>query len=219
MDLSTPALVEAYFDERLLPSDPLLSDVLARNATAGLPDHGVAPNQGALLALLVGLVGGRRVLEVGTLGGYSTIWLARGLASGGRVISLEIDPDRSRLARENLTRAGFEGQAEVRVGPAAETMAELEPPFDLVFIDADKASNVIYWNHALRLTRPGGLILVDNVVRGGDVLGENSADSSVDGVRRLLDAVHGDPRVEVTALQTVGSKGYDGLLIARVRDG
>jgi predicted O-methyltransferase YrrM len=212
--------VDAYIAAHLLPPDPLLDGALAASDAAGLPPINVAPNQGKLLYVLAKSMGARRILEVGTLGGYSTIWLGRALPADGRLITLELDPKHAEVARANLARAGLTFQTEVRVGAAVESLAALHAegaePFDLVFIDADKPNNVPYFEWALRLTRPGSLILVDNVVRDGAVIEADSADERVHGVRRLFERVAREPRVTATAVQTVGGKGYDGLLLAVV---
>lgn len=212
--------VDGYFNDSLGANDAALDHALAASRSAGLPAIAVAPNQGKLLNLLARSIGARRILEVGTLGGYSTIWLARALPEGGRLVSLEIDPHHAEVARKNLAFAGLDGVAEVRTGAGIELLprlaAEGGPPLDLTFIDADKPLNVDYFAWALKMTRPGGLIIVDNVVRGGAVIDENG-DASVQGVRRLAELIHREPRVDATALQTVGDKGYDGLLVAFVK--
>ena len=208
--------VDAYLTDRLLVPDPALQAALAANAAAGLPAIDVSPTQGKLLGLLVKLRGARTVLEIGTLGGYSTIWIARALPEGGRVLTLEIDPKHAEVARANVDRAGVGERVEMRVGPAAETLPTLDGPFDMVFVDADKPNNPVYWREALRLTRPGGLIVVDNVVRDGKVVDATSEESAIQGVRAMLDLIAAEPRVEATAVQTVGAKGYDGFLVARV---
>jgi predicted O-methyltransferase YrrM len=210
--------IDRYFDGRLLTPDPMLDAANAAAHAAGLPDIQVAPNQGKLLQLLALAVRAQRVLEIGTLAGYSTIWLARALSKGGRVVTLEADPKHAAVARENIERAGLAGTVEVVLGPALETLPTLQPkpPFDLVFIDADKSSSAAYFEHALRLSRPGSLIVVDNVVRSGRVVDANSGDASVEGVRRLVELVASEPRVSATALQTVGCKGHDGFLLALV---
>jgi predicted O-methyltransferase YrrM len=214
------AAVDRYISELLLPEDPALDSALVAAAAAGLPAHHMSPPQGRLLELLARLRGARRILEIGTLAGYSTICLARGLAPGGRLVSLEIDPARVAVARANLERAGLAEVAEVRVGPALESLARLAAdgagPFDLVFIDADKRSNVQYLDWALRLSRPGSLIVADNVIRDGAVADTASEDASVVGVRAFFDAVAAEPRLRATAIQTVGVKGYDGFLLALV---
>lgn len=213
--------VDAYLHDVLLPADPVLDATLADARSAGLPAIDVSPTQGALLQLLALTVGAERILEIGTLGGYSTIWLARALPPGGRLISLEIDPRHAEVARANLRRAGLDDRAEVRVAPAADSLRALAAsgagPFDLVFIDADKPSNAAYFTAAMDLTRPGSLVVVDNVIRDGQVADATSTDPAVVGSRRVLEAIGAHPRVRATALQTVGLKGYDGLAIALVR--
>ena len=212
--------VDQVFNNALIGEDPVLEAALAASRAAGLPAIAVAPNQGKMLQLMARMVGAARILEVGTLGGYSAIWLARALPPGGRLVTLEIDPKHAEVARANLAAAGLTELAEVRVGPAVETLpvlaAEGGDPFDLVFIDADKPSNAAYFSWALKLSRPGSLIVVDNVARGGAVADAASQDASVQGVRRLLDLIAAEPRVSATAVQTVGDKGYDGFLMALV---
>lgn len=212
--------VDGYIESTLFPPDPVLADVLAANAAAGLPDIGVSPPQGRLLALLVQMLGARSVLEIGTLGGYSTIWMARALAPGGRLVSLEAEPAYAEVARRNLARAGMSEVVEVRVGRAIETLpalaAERAGPFDLIFIDADKPSNPDYLFWSLRLARPGTLIVCDNVVRDGAVADGASDDPRVLGVRRFFDLVAENPRLTTTVIQTVGAKGYDGFALTRV---
>lgn len=212
--------VDNYLAELLLPSDPVLEDVLRAAVEAGLPPINVAPNQGKLLAILAQTLGARRILEIGTLGAYSTIWLARALPAGGSLITLEADPKHAEVARANIERAGLSEVVEVRLGPALDTLplldAEGGAPFDLVFIDADKQNSAPYFDWALKLTRSGSLIIVDNVVRDGEVADPNTTDASVQGVQRFMRAAAAEPRVTLTAIQTVGSKGYDGFAIARV---
>jgi predicted O-methyltransferase YrrM len=205
--------VDQYIADMLVPQDPALEAALQASAAAGLPAINVAPNQGKLLQLLARIQGARSILEIGTLGGYSTIWLARALPADGRLITLEANPRHGEVARENIARAGLAASVEVRVGKAVETLpaiaAEGHGPFDLVFVDADKPGNPDYFEWAMRLTRPGSLIIFDNVVRDDPA----SPDSSVQGVRRLNELLAAEPRVSATAIQTVGSKGYDGLAI------
>jgi caffeoyl-CoA O-methyltransferase len=212
--------VDQYITERLVPPDPLLEAALQATADSGMPLINVAPNQGKLLNILAQALGAQRILEVGTLAGYSTIWLARALPAGGRMITLEVDPKHAEVARANIARAGLADVVELRLGPAIETLpqlaAERPAPFDLVFIDADKANTAAYFEWALTMTRRGGMIVVDNVVRDGAVIDADSPDASVQGVRRFMDALAREPRVTATAIQTVGSKGYDGLAIATV---
>jgi predicted O-methyltransferase YrrM len=213
--------VDGYIVDKLLGDAGPSPDVLAANAAAGLPAIDVSPPQGKLLNLLAKAVGARRILEVGTLGGYSTIWLARALPEDGRLITLEIDPHHAEVARLNLEVAGVGEKVEVRVGPALDTLAglakEQDPAFDFVFIDADKEHNADYVQAAVDLARPGTLIIVDNVVREGRVLDEHSADPNIAGTRRLFDMLAGEPRLETTAIQTVGVKKWDGFVVAVVR--
>ena len=213
------AAVDRYITDRLVPSDAALDAALADSAANGLPAINVAPNQGKLLHVLARSIGAKRILEVGTLGGYSTIWLARALAPGGKVITLEYEPKHATVARKNIERAGLSGAVEIRLGKAIETLpkivAEGGAPFDLTFIDADKPGNADYFAWALKLSRPGSLIIVDNVVRKGEVINE-SGDANAQGARRLFDVMQKEPRVTATAVQTVGSKGYDGFAIAVV---
>ncbi|GGX52433.1 O-methyltransferase [Streptomyces minutiscleroticus] len=212
--------VDDYFTTLLALSDDVLTAALRDSEAAGLPSINVTPAQGKLLQLLAQIQGARRILEIGTLGGYSTIWLGRALPADGRLITLEYDPVHAGVARGNLARAGLDGIAEVRVGPALESLAALakeEPdPFDLVFIDADKVNNPPYVEWALRLTRPGSLIVLDNVVRDGRVVDPAGEDPAVRGTRAALELVSGHPKLTATALQTVGGKGYDGFALARV---
>ncbi|WP_118842268.1 O-methyltransferase [Raoultella ornithinolytica] len=210
--------VDSYLIDALIPQDPLLSQVLANNQRAGLPAFDVAANQGQFLALLVRMVRAQRVLEIGTLGGYSTIWMARELPEDGELLTLEADPRHAAVARENLRLAGVDKQVTLREGPALQTLESLgdRPPFDLIFIDADKPSNPDYLRWALRYSRPGTLIIGDNVVRDGEVVNPRSEDDRVQGVRRFIKMMARDPRLTVTALQTVGSKGWDGFTLAWV---
>jgi predicted O-methyltransferase YrrM len=212
--------VDRYFDGLFAPPDPALDTALQTTKDAGMPLINVAPNQGKLLYLLARAYGVRSILEIGTLGGYSTIWLARALPPDGRLITLEIDPSHADVARANIERAGLSGVVEIRVGAAISILPQLAAndadPFGLVFIDADKVSTPDYLAWALRLTKPGSLIIIDNVVRNGAVADSASSDPSVQGVRKALAALADDPRVVTTAIQTVGSKGYDGFAIALV---
>jgi predicted O-methyltransferase YrrM len=214
--------VDDYLSSALLPEDPLLGATLADARAAGLPAIDVAPNQGMLLHILARSVRAERILEVGTLGGYSTIWLARALPAGGRLVTLEIEQRHAAVARTNLERAGLADRVEVRVAPAAASLAALVEegagPFDLVFIDADKPGNPEYLSWALRLTRAGSLVVVDNVVRDGAVADAASDDAGVVGSRRCLEAMGADPRLAATAIQTVGVKGYDGFAVGLVLD-
>jgi len=212
--------VDRYLTDLLVPADAALDEALEASAAAGLPPHHVSPNQGKLLGLLAGAVAARRILEIGTLGGYSTIWLARALPAGGRLVTLEANSDHADVALANLERAGLANVVELRVGPALETLptlgAEGCDPFDLSFIDADKASSAEYFDWALRLSRPGSLILIDNVVRRGAVADPTTDDPSALGIRRLNQRMADEPRVSATAIQTVGSKGHDGFALALV---
>ncbi|OZM80035.1 O-methyltransferase [Pseudonocardia sp. MH-G8] len=208
--------VDEYFTGQLLAPDPVLDAALEANALGGLPTIDVSPAQGKLLHLLARSVGARRILEVGTLGGYSTIWLARALPADGQLVTCELDPHHAEVARSNLARAGLDEVVDVRVGSALDTLPTLEGPFDLAFIDADKASNAEYFRHALRLSRPGSMIVVDNVVRGGRVVEADSHDPSIRGTREVTETIAAEPRVDATIVQTVGTKGYDGLLLAIV---
>jgi predicted O-methyltransferase YrrM len=212
--------IDDYLTAALVRHDPALDAALKASDAAGLPQINVAPNQGKFLMLTAMSLRAQRILEIGTLGGYSTIWLARGLADGGRLITLEINPRHAEVARQNIAQAGLAGMVEIRVGTALESLAQLaasEPvPFDLIFIDADKENNAAYFEWALRLSRPGSLIIVDNVVRAGAVIDAGSSDSRVQGVRRFIERVAAEPRVVAAAFQTVGSKGHDGLAVMLV---
>ncbi len=218
--MGTPdgAAVDRYLASTLLGDDPVLEAALAASDEAGLPPIAVSPLQGRLLGLLARAVGARRVLEVGTLGGYSAICLARGLTEGGLLVTAELEPHHAEVARANLERAGLADRVEVRVGPASETLRALAregaEPFDLVFIDADKSGYPEYFELALGLVRVGSVIVADNVVRDGEVADADSADEAVRGVRRFLERVGREPRVEATAIQTVGVKGHDGFAVA-----
>jgi predicted O-methyltransferase YrrM len=216
---STWNAVEEFFDSRLLTKDEALDAALADSAAAGLPQIAVAANQGKLLNLLARLAGARSVLEIGTLGGYSTIWLARALPPDGRVISLELSPEHAEVARANIARAGFADLVDVVVGPAMTSLQALADegagPFDLVFIDADKANIPEYIELALQVVRVGSLIVVDNVVRHGAVI-DPDGDANSQGVRRMADLIASNPALDATVLQTVGAKGYDGLAFALV---
>jgi predicted O-methyltransferase YrrM len=215
--------VDQYIADLLVPPDAALDEALRASAEAGLPAINVPPNMGKLLHLLARVLGARAILEVGTLGGYSTIWLARALASGGRLITLEADPKHAEVARANIARAGLGDVVELRLGPALETLpqiaAEGRGPFDLIFIDADKPSNADYFAWALKLSRRGSLIIVDNVVRNGAVVDASSSDAAVQGVRRFNDMLAAEKRVCATEIQTVSGKGYDGFAIALVTGG
>ena len=212
--------VDRYISDLLVPADPALDEALAASAAAGLPPISVSPNEGKLLHLLARIQGARRILEIGTLGGYSTIWLARALPADGRLVTLEADPKHAEVACANLARAGLAGVVDVRVGRALDTLPRLldegQGPFDLVFLDADKPSNAEYVRWALRLSRPGTVIVADNVVRGGALVDERSDNSGIRGTRAMFELLAAEPRLSATAVQTVGSKGYDGFAIAVV---
>lgn len=212
--------VDEYFTEVLVPSDSALDQALRDSEAAGLPPHQVAPNQGKLLQLLAQIQGAKRILEIGTLGGYSTIWLARAVPADGCVVTLEANPQHAEVAAQNIARAGLEKIVDIRVGKASKTLSELVEaniaPFDLIFIDADKPSNPEYLYWSLRLSRPGTVIIGDNVVREGEVANPTSSDPKVQGVRQFCELIAAEPRLSATAIQTVGSKGYDGFAIARV---
>jgi predicted O-methyltransferase YrrM len=220
MPLPQWTAIDGYFTDLFVPADAALDAALADSAAAGLPPIAVSPPQGKLLNLLARMTGARTVLEIGTLGGYSSIWLARALPEGGRVITLEFDPKHAGVARANLARAGLSHVVDVRVGPALDSLAQIATeklgPFDLVFIDADKKNNPGYFTWALQLTRPGSVLIVDNVVREGAVIEADSASTDIQGVRRCNAMMAAEPRVSATAIQTVGSKGYDGFAIAWV---
>ncbi|KVG64325.1 O-methyltransferase [Burkholderia pseudomultivorans] len=212
--------VDAYFSATLVPSDDALDAALAASEAAGLPAINVAPNQGKLLQLLATIRGARRILEVGTLGGYSTIWLARALPPGGRLVTLELNPAHAEVATRNIARAGFAQAVSVVVGSAKESLARLiadgEAPFDFIFIDADKDNNRAYLDAALKLSRPGTVIVVDNVVRRGRVADPDNRDPDVVGVREGFARIAAEPRLTTTAVQTVGQKGWDGFSISIV---
>lgn len=208
--------VDRYIADLLVPPDVALDAALRATADAGMPAIAVSPNQGKLLMLMAQMLGARRILEIGTLGGYSTIWLGRGLAAGGRLITLEADPKHAGVARSNIARAGLGDMVEVRVGKALDTLPHVEGPFDFIFIDADKVNYPGYLEWAVKLSRSGTVIIADNVVRKGAVIEADSTDANVQGVRRFNEILAADPRLSATAIQTVGSKGYDGFTIARV---
>ena len=215
--------VDRYLGRVLLPDDPVLDAALSDSDAAGLPSIQVTPAQGKLLCLLARARGARTILEVGTLGGYSTIWLARALPPGGRLVTLELSAKHAEVARVNLERAALGGVAEIRIGPARGTLEAMvaagEGPFDFVFIDADKAGYPSYFELSMKLACPGSMIVADNVVRDGEVVRADSPDASVQGVRRLLALMAAEPRVDATVIQTVGAKGYDGFALAIVEGG
>jgi predicted O-methyltransferase YrrM len=215
--------VDRYITDVLLPPDPVLDEALSASVAAGLPSINVSPPQGKFLNLLAGACGAKRILEVGTLGGYSTIWLARALPTDrtGRLVTIEFNPRHADVARANLARAGLSNVVDLRIGRAIDVLPQLAREqqgggFDLTFIDADKPSTADYFAWAVKLSRPGGLIVVDNVVRKGAVLDSGSEDPNVHGIRRFMQALADEPRVTATALQTVGGKGYDGFALALV---
>lgn len=212
--------VDRYFVETLHLSDPILDSTMKANAAAELPAIDVAPNQGKLLHLLAKLVSAKRILEIGTLGGYSTIWLARALPPNGRLISLEFSAKHAEVAKSNVQRADLSERVEIRVGAALDSLPSIEKegiaPFDFIFIDADKPNNPGYLEWAIKLSRPGTLIIVDNVVRDGAIADGSSSDPTIKGTRKMFDLLAGNPRLSSTALQTVGSKGYDGFAMAIV---
>lgn len=214
------AFVDQYLCRALLPIDPALEAALTANAAEGLPTIDVSPAQGKLLHLIALIQGARRILEIGTLGGYSTIWLARTLPADGILVTLEAEEKHARVARKNIERAGLSHAVQILVGKALERLPEVKrkypEPFDLIFIDADKPNTPEYFGWALRLSRPGTVIVADNVVRKGEVANPSSTDANVQGMRRFIELLAKETRVTATALQTVGTKGYDGFVIARV---
>lgn len=214
MDQESWTAVDAYVEERLAPDGP--REALAANAEAGLAAIDVSPAQGKWLHLLARMIGARRVLEIGTLGGYSTIWMARALPAGGRIVTVELDPRTAAVAQANFARAGVADRVDLRIGAALDVLPTLDGPFDLVFIDADKANNARYAEWALKLSRPGTVIVCDNVVREGRVLDAGSDEPAITGTRDLFDFLGAEPRLSATAIQTVGRKGWDGFAIAVV---
>ena len=223
MSRETWDIVDRYINDTLVGSDPVLEAAVQASVEAGLPEIAVTPSQGKLLHLLALATRARRVLEIGTLGGYSAIWLGRALPPDGRLVTLEADPKHAEIARGNLDRAGLTETVEIRLGAALDTLPQLAAEggggFDLVFIDADKANIPQYVTWALRLSHPGTLLVIDNVVRDGKVADQFSDDADVQGVRRANELIAADPRISATVLQTVGAKGYDGLAIALVTGG
>ena len=218
MNSDTWTAVDDYIASVFVPPDPALDGAQAAAAAAGLPAIAVSVPHGKFLHILALIRGARRILEIGTLGGYSTIWLARALPPGGRLVSLEFDPKHAGVARANLSAAGLDDRVEVLVGRALDTLPTLpaNEPFDLVFIDADKPSTPDYVRWGLKLTRPGSIIVIDNVVRNGDVLDATGANESAAAMRQAMAVLAAEPRVTATVIQTVGSKGYDGFAIALV---
>lgn len=219
-DLPLWTAVDAWFDEALIGPDAVLESALAATAGAGMPMIAVSPSQGRLLALLCQTVGASRVLELGTLGGYSTIWMARALAPGGKVVTIEAMPTHAEVARRNIAAAGLADRVDIRVGAGLSVLpllsGEAGGPFDLAFIDADKANIPAYFDWAVRLSRPGSLVVVDNVVRKGAIIEPGIGSADVEGVRAFRNGLATDSRVSATVVQTVGAKGYDGFVLARV---
>ncbi|WP_459501232.1 O-methyltransferase [Bacillus sp. C1] len=215
-------VVDDYITDLLVPTDPILKEVLQANAKADLPAHDVSIAQGKFLQLLVRIHGAQNILEIGTLGGYSTIWLARALPAGGRLITLEANEKHAEVARANIGRAKLDDVVHVRTGMAIDLLQQIanenDEPFDFIFIDADKQNNPAYFEWALKLSKPGSLIIGDNVVREGEVIDTSSDDPRVQGIRRFYELIANEPRVTATAIQTVGSKGYDGFVIALVTE-
>ncbi|HEV7388212.1 MAG TPA: O-methyltransferase [Gemmatimonadaceae bacterium] len=209
--------VDQYFSDRLIGADQDLESALEAATAAGLPAISVSPNQGKFLHLLARMIGARSILEIGTLGGYSTIWLARALGEGGRLITLEIDPAHAEVAQASIARAGLQDVVEVRVGNALEVLPQLSSegrgPFDFIFIDADKENIPAYFEWALKLSRPGSVIIVDNVVRKGEVTDPGTTDPRVQGVQRFIESLSAESRATGTVIQTVGTKGYDGFAL------
>ena len=214
--------MDKYFKNTLVSSDSVLNDALQDSEAAGLPRHNVAPNQGKLLQLLAKMMGAKRILEIGTLGGYSTIWLARSIPPDGCVITLEADSKHAEVALRNIARANLAHLVDVRVGRAIDTLSELvrkgSLPFDFIFIDADKPSNPDYLKLSLKLSHPGTVIIGDNVVRNGEVANSNSTNPKVQGIRKFCELLSTEPKLSSTAIQTVGNKGYDGFTITIVTE-
>jgi predicted O-methyltransferase YrrM len=217
MDQDAFTRVDAYITQALLDRDEVLDQALTDARAAGMPPINVAPNQGKFLNILAQVVGAQRILEIGTLAGYSTIWLARALPPDGQLVTLEYSPKHAEVARRNIERAGLADRVEIRVGAALDSLPGLRGPFDFVFIDADKDNNPGYFQWALKLARPGTVIVVDNVVRAGAVV-DDLADPAAQGIRRMNELIAAEPRVTATAVQTVGSKGWDGFCLVRVLD-
>jgi predicted O-methyltransferase YrrM len=213
--------VDHYIIENLVPQDDALDEATKANTAANLPAIDVTPNQGKFLHLLARIRGAQRILEIGTLGGYSTIWLARALPSNGRLMTLEVNPEHAKVALANIRRAGLSEKVELRLGPALDSLAQLEKekvaPFDFVFLDADKRNNPVYLKRVLQFSRPGTVIVVDNVVRDGEVIDRASQDPDVQGSRGVFEWLAAEPKLDATALQTVSSKGHDGFVLALVR--
>jgi predicted O-methyltransferase YrrM len=222
MNIEQWTAVEGYIGRTLVKEDRALADALADSKAAGLPGIQVTPNLGKLLMLFARIVGARKILEIGTLGGYSTIWLARGLPPGGRLVTLEIDTKNIEVARKNLTRAAVADKVEIVAGAALQTLPRLSQsgaePFDLIFIDADKENTAEYVEWSLKLSRPGTVIIVDNVVRDGKIIDMSGGDGQTRGMRRFYEMMAGDSRIDMTAIQTVSSKRYDGFAIGIVEE-
>jgi predicted O-methyltransferase YrrM len=214
------AKVDRYIVDKLLPDDPAMAAIIVANAEGGLPAIDVSAAQGRFLELMVRITGARKILEIGTLGGYSTTWMARALPEGGKIVTLEYAPSHAEVAKANFSRAAVAERIEVRVGPALDSLPGVESdglgPFDLVFIDADKPNNPHYLDWAVKLSRPGTVIILDNVVRDGGVIEKKSEDAGIKGTRAAFDLIGSHSRLTATALQTVGAKGYDGFAIAVV---
>lgn len=210
--------VDAYFADLLAQSDNHLRETLAENAASGLPAHDVSPTQGKMLGLFARMIGAKRILEIGTLGAYSTIWMARALPAGGKVVTIEASGQHADVARRNIARAGLSEMIDLHVGKALNVLPTLTAPFDMIFIDADKPNNPQYLRWALQLSRPGTVIIGDNVVRGGAVTDPASNDANVTGIRDFLQLIADESRLDATAIQTVGEKGWDGFSLAIVRE-
>lgn len=214
----TPKDVDAFLDSTVIGEDPALSAALAASDAAGLPQIAVSPQQGKFLSVLAAAMGARRILEIGTLGGFSTIWLARGAGPQAQVVTLEYEPRHAEVARANLQQAGVADRVQVVVGPALETLPTVSgAPFDMVFVDADKENYVAYLDWAVKLTRPGALIVLDNVIREGAILTPETADARAQATRRTLQVMGEHPRLDTAVLQTVGAKRWDGFAIALVK--
>lgn len=214
--------VDLYFSEKLHSSDSVMDSILKANVEADLPSIDVSPNQGKFLYLLAKIKAAKNILEIGTLGGYSSVWLGRALPVDGRLITLEFEPKHAKVAKENIKAAGLDNKIEVIIGPALQTLPTLEEngfsTFDLIFIDADKPNNPGYLKWALKYSRPGTVIIGDNVVRNGNVIAHDSQDENVQGIRQFIDLLSEEPRIELTAIQTVGIKGYDGFVLGVVKE-
>jgi predicted O-methyltransferase YrrM len=214
--------VDIYFSSKLQESDQIMDSILKANTEAGLPAIDVSPNQGKLLYLLAKLKAAKNILEIGTLGGYSSVWLARALPEDGHIVTLEFSEKHANVAKENVRNAGLENKIDIIVGPALETLPTLEKKgfssFDFIFIDADKPNNPNYLKWALELSRPGTVIIADNVVRNGKVIEDDNEDSNVQGIRQFIDLLSEESRIDSTAIQTVGAKGYDGFVLGIVKE-